>query len=142
MDEQTADPAPVASAGDPPPLPPPVTEASATPATPPEPAPIGASPSEAEGRERWFRERFEKEHEVTLALMRLLLAGLTSQSRLSRFWRWLIDDFRSERRVLADRYRETDEEKVLIDRVLAWFREQAFFGRRRGPDGHVEGSGP
>ena len=56
----------------------------------------------ASERERWLRERFEREHEFTLALMRLLVEGLTRESRAMRFWRWLIDDFRSERRITAD----------------------------------------
>src|SRR5258707_2868424 len=74
-------------------------EVGASAPSPPDPAPtteVGA----AREREQWFRDRFEREHQVTLAMMRLLLAGLSSQSRPMRFWRWLIDDFRSERRIL------------------------------------------
>ena len=138
MDEETANQEP-AVGGAPPAA---GIEVSAPPAAPPELAPAVVMKDEAQARERWFRDRFEKEHEVTLALMRLLLAGLNSQSRRSRFWRWLIDDYRSERRLLADRYRESNEESVLINRVLAWFREQGFFGSRRHSDGHAEGSGP
>jgi hypothetical protein len=139
MDEPNATPDPAPSS-DPPPS---AAEAgSAVDAVPGPAAAVVVKQDEPEERERWFRERFEKEHEVTLALMRLLLAGLTSQSRPSRFWRWLIDDFRSERRLLADRHRESNEERILINRVLAWFREQAWFGSRRGAGGHVEGSGP
>jgi hypothetical protein len=139
MDEQNAavapapDPAPVTSAA--------AAEVSSA-APPPAPAPDVGRANDTEAREHWFRQRFEKEHEVTLALMRLLLAGLSSQSRRSRFWRWLIDDFRSEKRLLDDRYRESSEESILINRVLAWFREQTSLGSRRGSDGHVEGSGP
>src|SRR6516225_3802217 len=138
MDEQNAAAAP---APDPDPVTPVAAEVGSTAAVPPEPAAGVNKADDTEAREHWFRERFEKEHEVTLALMRLLLAGLSSQSRRSRFWRWMIDDFRSERRLLADR-RETNEESVLINRVLAWFRGQTFFGSRPGSDGHVEGSGP
>jgi hypothetical protein len=139
MDEQNAGAAP---APNPDPAPPIAAEVNSTAAVPPEPAPDVAKADDTEAREHWFRQRFEKEHEVTLALMRLLLAGLSSQSRRSRFWRWLIDDFRSEKRLLADRYRESSEESILVNRVLAWFREQTSFGSRRGSDGHVEGSGP
>jgi hypothetical protein len=111
-----------------------------------ESAPHVAEPSVAERlaaleREQWLRDRFEKEHQVTLALMRLLLAGLSGQSRLMRFWRWLIDDFRSERRLLADPNRELSEERVLINQVLAWFRAQGFSTNRPGPGGQAEGSG-
>jgi hypothetical protein len=140
MDEQNAaatpapDPNPVS-------VTPVAAEVSSSAAVPPEPVAGVGKADDTEARERWLRQRFEKEHEVTLALMRLLLAGLSSQSRRSRFWRWLIDDFRSERRLLADG-RELNEESVLINRVLAWFREQTFFGSRPGSDGHVEGSGP
>src|SRR5437868_1543519 len=88
--------------------PPPVAEAvTVAAAEPPDPA----SPADERAREReqWFRDRFDKERQVTLALMRLLLAGLSSQGRRIRFWRWLIDDFRSERRILAEPDRETGE---------------------------------
>ena|SRR6516225_201411 len=139
MDEQNAAAAP---APDPDPVTPVAAEVGSTAAVPPEPAAGVTKADDTEAREHWFRERFEKEHEVTLALMRLLLAGLSSQSRRSRFWRWLIDDFRSERRLLADRYRESSEESILINRVLAWFREQTSLASRRGSDGHVEGNGP
>jgi hypothetical protein len=93
-------------------------------------------------REAWLRERLEKEHQVTLAFMRLLLVGLSREGRATRFWRWLIDDFRSERRMLADSDRATGEERKLINRILVWLRERGFAGNRGGPDGYSETSGP
>src|SRR5438876_586706 len=99
---------PVAEAVDPSPETPPMTEAA---------PPISE-------RERWLRDRFEREHEFTLALMRLLIEGLSGESRAMRLWRWLIDDFRSERRITADLGRPSDRERVLLRRVLAWFRER------------------
>lgn len=103
-------------------------EQAATP--PPESLPVvEAAPAESE-RERWLRSRFEREHEFTLALMRLLLEGLSGGSRAMRFWRWLIDDLRSERRITADLGEPSDRERVLIRRVLAWFRERPIVGNR------------
>ena len=138
MDEQNPTAAPPAAKPDPPPA---TDEVSLPAASLPEPALTVADIEAARERERWLRERFEKEHQVTLALMRLLLAGLSSQGRLMRFWRWLIDDFRSERRILADPHRESSEERVLVNRVLTWAREQGFFANRPGSGGHAEGSG-
>jgi hypothetical protein len=54
----------------------------------------------------------------------------------------LIDDFRSEKRLLADRSRESSEESILINLELAWLREHTTLASRRGTDGQVEGSGP
>src|SRR5260221_6116174 len=70
--------------------------------------PIAEEPQTAIEREHWLRGRFEREHEAALALMRLLLAGISHEGRARRFWRWLIDDFRSERRLVADPGRTTD----------------------------------
>jgi hypothetical protein len=88
--------------------------------------PIAEEPQAAIEREHWLRRRFEQEHEVALALMRLLLAGLSHEGRARRFWRWLIDDFRSERRLVADAGRTTDNERMLLRRVLAWLGDRGF----------------
>ncbi len=72
-------------------------------------------------RERWLRDRFEKEHQVTLAMMRLLVAGVRKEGQCMRFWRWLIDDLRSERRLLEEPDGDSWEEAVLLRRVRSWF---------------------
>ncbi|MCK0209424.1 hypothetical protein MWN33_15425 [Starkeya koreensis] len=64
--------------------------------------------SEAEAaleRERWLRAQFEREHQVTMSVMRILLGSVREQSRRMHFWRWLIDDLRSERRRQEALYR-------------------------------------
>ena len=103
------------------PAPEPVAEAAA--ASPESPPVTPAEPPISE-QERWLRGRFEREHEFTLALTRLLLEGLSGESRAMRFWRWLIDDFRSERRIIADLGQPGDREQMLLRRVIAWFRER------------------
>ncbi|MDF2619500.1 MAG: hypothetical protein K0S00_2159 [Xanthobacteraceae bacterium] len=78
--------------------------------------------SEAEAaleRERWLRAQFEREHRVTMSVMRILLGSIHEESRRMRFWRWLIDDLRSEHRRQEALY-GTDE------------RIDAAFGRRLG----------
>lgn len=69
-------------------------------------------------RERWLRTQFEREHQVTMSVMRILLGSVGDQSRRMRFWRWLIDDQRSERR-RQEALLRTDE------------KVDAAFGRRR-----------
>lgn len=56
-------------------------------------------------RERWLRAQYEREHQVSLSVMRVLLGNVHDESRLMRFWRWLIDDIRSEKRELDELYR-------------------------------------
>src|ERR1700682_1765775 len=115
MDDQNPTAAPPATEPDRPPA---AEACGVAAASPPEPVLTIAEIEAAREREQWLRERFEKEHQVSLALMRLLLAGLSSQGRLMRFWRWLIDDFRAERRLVADPNRESSEERILLNRVL------------------------
>lgn len=71
--------------------------------------PVAEPPvSEAEAaleRERWLRAQFEREHQVTMSVMRILLGSVRDQSRGMRFWRWLIDDLRSEQRRQQALYR-------------------------------------
>jgi len=73
-------------------------------------------------RERWLREQFEKEHQVMLAMMRLLVNGVSGEGRAMRFWRWLIDDLRSERRLLASPNPQGSEEVFVVSRIITWFR--------------------
>ncbi|MGA0562946.1 hypothetical protein ACO2RV_10885 [Ancylobacter sp. VNQ12] len=78
-------------------------------------APISSSPgaperplTEAEAaleRERWLRAQYEREHQVTMSVMRILLGSARDESRPMRFWRWLIDDIRSDRRRQEALYR-------------------------------------
>ena len=56
-------------------------------------------------RERWLRAQFEREHQVTMSVMRILLGSVRDEGRLMHFWRWLIDDVRSEHRRLEALYR-------------------------------------
>jgi hypothetical protein len=85
-------------------------------------------------RERWFRDRFEKEHQVTLAMMRLLVAGVRNEGQCMRFWRWMIDDLRSERRLLDEPDGDSWNNEVLLRRVRGWFS-------RRGADSNASGGG-
>jgi hypothetical protein len=87
-------------------------------------------------RERWFRNRFEKEHQVTLAMMRLLVAGVRDDGQCMRFWRWLIDDLRSERRLLEEPDGDSWKDEVLLRRVRSWFAR-----RGRANDGDTGGAG-
>jgi hypothetical protein len=75
-------------------------------------------------RERWLRDHFEQEHQIIMALLRLLVAGLGDDSRPMRFWRWLIDDLRSERRIRSEPGQAAAEERLLVQRVLYWLTEQ------------------
>jgi hypothetical protein len=85
-------------------------------------------------RERWFRDRFEKEHQVTLAMMRLLVAGVRNEGPLMRFWRWMIDDLRSERRLLDGTDGDRWKDEVVLRRVRGWLA-------RRGADSDANGTG-
>ena len=87
-------------------------------------------------RERWLRDRFEKEHQVTLAMMRLLVAGVRKEGQCMRFWRWLIDDFRSERRLLEAPDGDSWKDEVLLRRVRSWFAR-----RGTGNAGDAGGAG-
>lgn len=113
-------PAPASAPADPPATP---AEAASDSQSPETPMAVEDPPATSE-QERWLRARFEREHEFTLSLMRLLLEGLTSESRGKRFWRWLIDDYRSERRATADLGQPPNHERRLLHRVLAWLRSQ------------------
>jgi hypothetical protein len=78
-------------------------------------APISPSPAaderpmtDAEAaleRERWLRAQYEREHQVTMSVMRILLGSVRDESRPMRFWRWLIDDIRSDHRRQEALYR-------------------------------------
>lgn len=85
----------------------------------PEPASATSEAETALERERWLRTQFEREHRVTMSVMRILLGSLHEESRRMRLWRWLIDDVRSENR----------REEALYGRDE---RIEAVFGRRLG----------
>jgi hypothetical protein len=67
-------------------------------------------------REHWLRRRFDKERRVTLAMLQLLIDGVHREHRATRFWRWLIDDFRSERRLMAKD--EDPESEAALARII------------------------
>lgn len=48
-------------------------------------------------REIWLRDRFDRERAENLLLLRYL--SVEREAGLMRFWRWLIDDLRDERRL-------------------------------------------
>jgi hypothetical protein len=99
-----------------------------------EPAAAARQDEAALERERWLRDRFEKEHQVTLAMMRLLVAGVRKEGQCMRFWRWLIDDLRSEQRLLAEPDGDSWKDEVLLRRVRSWFA-------RRGTGNAGDGGG-
>ena len=72
-------------------------------------------------RERWLREQIEKDHELLLLVGRTVVGGLTQESSARRFWRWLIDDLRSERREQAALLTGQADEGSLV-RVWRWLR--------------------
>lgn len=92
----------------------------------------------AHENERWLRRQFEQEHRVLLAMMRLLVSGVGSEGRLMRFWRWLIDDNRSARRMLEGPPPPSESERTLIRRIVAWFRRE---GGEQESDGDTPVSG-
>ena len=51
----------------------------------------------AHERERWLRDHLDRERAENLLLLRYL--SVQREPALMRFWRWLIDDLRSERPV-------------------------------------------
>jgi hypothetical protein len=53
-----------------------------------------------------------------------------------RFWRWLIDDLRSERRLLEEPDGDSWNERVLLRRVRSWFAR-----RGAGNAGDAGGTG-
>ena len=54
-------------------------------------------------RERWLREQVDKERMLLLLFGRHVVRALAHEPPILRFWRWLIDDLRSERREEAER---------------------------------------
>jgi len=53
-------------------------------------------------RERWLREQVDKERMLLLLFGRHVVRALAHEAPILRFWRWLIDDLRSERREEAE----------------------------------------
>jgi hypothetical protein len=68
-------------------------------------------------------------------MMRLLVAGVRNEGQYMRFWRWMIDDLRSERRLLEDPDGDSWKDEVLLRRVRGWF------ARRGGADNDAGGAG-
>lgn len=62
------------------------------------PAAAGDDLDVAPSRERWLMRQVELDREVMLVMAHALAADARPQSKAMRFWRWLIDDYRSERR--------------------------------------------
>jgi len=80
-----------------------------------EPAAAGASEAALE-RERWLRRQIDRDRELLVSLGRGLLHALEPESPALRFWRWLIDDLRSERREQAAVLGEPVSNGLLADR--------------------------
>jgi hypothetical protein len=81
----------------------------------PEPA-AACEPDAALERERWLRRQIDRDRELLVWLGRGLLQLLAPESALLRFWRWLIDDLRSERRQQAALLGEPVSNGLLADR--------------------------
>lgn len=75
-------------------------------------------------RERWLRGYIDREQRFRLYFAKYIAGLLDHPSRAMRVWRWLIDDFRSERREQAV-YLNGGTEMGL----LPWFRRR--MARRR-----------
>lgn len=98
--------------------------------------PTASSGEAALERERWLRDRFDREHHVTLAMMRMLLLGVRSESPGMHFWRWLIDDLRSERRLLEAPDGEGWTDGMILALLRSWFTRQGATGN--GDSGRPE----
>jgi hypothetical protein len=83
---------------------------------------------EAEDRERWMRDYIDREQRFRLYFARYIAGLLDHPSTGMKLWRWLIDDFRSERREQA-RYLDGGPEPGLIP----WLRRRLERRRRPGP---------
>jgi hypothetical protein len=95
-DEGTRPPNPPA----PEPAPAAAYEAASAPAANPEPR--ADDRDAALERERWLREQVDKERMLLLLFGRHVVRALAHEAPILRFWRWLIDDLRSERREEAE----------------------------------------
>ena len=97
---------------------------------PPE-RPTGREGAGREGveRERWLRGYIDREQRFRLYFARYIAGLLDHPSRVMRLWRWLIDDFRSERRATA-MYLSGAEEGGLIP----WLRRRRARRRAAAPD--------
>ncbi len=69
-------------------------------------------------REQWLREYIDREQRFRLYFAQYIAGLLGKPSRAMRLWRWLIDDFRSERREQAG-YLEGIDDEGLIPRLRA-----------------------
>jgi hypothetical protein len=82
----------------------------------PEPAAAGGADAVALERERWLRRQIDRDRELLIWFGRGLLQMLAPESTVLRFWRWLIDDLRSERRQQAALLGQPVSEGLLADR--------------------------
>jgi hypothetical protein len=82
----------------------------------PEPAVTGGADVVALERERWLRRQIDRDRELLIWFGRGLLQMLAPESTVLRFWRWLIDDLRSERRQQAALLGQPVSEGLLADR--------------------------
>lgn len=93
-------------------------------------------------REIWLRDRFDRERAENLLFLRYLSAQ--RESGMMRFWRWLIDDLRHERRL--DRMAVCPEQPAyhddppqsggrlgFVDRIKSW--SARFAGRIKNKSG-------
>jgi hypothetical protein len=80
-------------------------EPAAAPSSPspsaPEPAVAAETGGAALERERWLRDQLERAQQRAAAPAERGVVLHPSESGLTRFWRWLIDDLRSERRAAS-----------------------------------------
>lgn len=111
-------------------MPPPAVEPEAwDPYPPAEPDPLGdpgpaAVDREVAARELWLRDYIDREQRFRLYFAKYIAGLLDHPSFTMKVWRWLIDDFRSERREQAF-YLNGGVEQGL----LPWLRRR---WRRRG----------
>jgi hypothetical protein len=77
------------------------TEPAAAAPSSPEPIAASGAGDAALERERWLRDQLERAQQRNAAPAERGVVLHPSESGLSRFWRWLIDDLRSERRAAA-----------------------------------------
>jgi hypothetical protein len=73
----------------------------------------------SQGRERWLMEQVERDREIMLAMAQALGGAGRRQSRAMRFWRWLIDDYRSERRA-TEKQGDSAGERLLAAIASLW----------------------
>lgn len=89
--------------------------------------PPDAEREAAAERERWLRQHVDKDRELLLMVGRTVVGGLIHEPTVLRFWRWLIDDLRSDRREQAALLTGQRDDGSL-PRIWRWLHQ-----RRRRP---------